>query len=108
MLSTRMNRWTFAAVTFATLAAPGAVLAQTPDHTADSAAQFPSKSDLKSLTTAGSYLAARHEFDGSRELDMTVAGIAREARHRQCQHRAQPFSARGDQMVGDLGNHARA
>ena len=60
MLSTRMNRWTFAAITLATLAVPGAVLAQTPDHPTDSAAQFPSKSDLKSLTTAGSYLAARH------------------------------------------------
>jgi tetratricopeptide (TPR) repeat protein len=60
MLSTRMNRWTIAAVTLAALAAPVSVLAQTPDHTADNAAQFPSKADLKSLTTSGSYLAARH------------------------------------------------
>lgn len=60
MLSTRMNRWTFAAITLAALAAPAAVLAQTPEHTGDNAAQFPSKADLKSLTTAGSYLAARH------------------------------------------------
>ncbi|MCK1515861.1 tetratricopeptide repeat protein [Bradyrhizobium sp. 190] len=60
MLSTRMNRWTFAAITLAALAAPAAVLAQTPEHTGDSAAQFPSKADLKSLTTSGSYLAARH------------------------------------------------
>ena len=60
MLSTRMNRWTIAAVTLAALAAPAAVLAQTPDHTGDNAAQFPSKADLKSLTTSGSYLAARH------------------------------------------------
>jgi tetratricopeptide (TPR) repeat protein len=60
MLSTRMNRWTIAAITFAALAAPAAVSAQTPDHPADSAAQFPTKADLKSLTTAGSYLAARH------------------------------------------------
>jgi len=60
MLSTRMNRWTFAAITLAALAAPGAVLAQTPEHTGDNAAQFPSKVDLKSLTTSGSYLAARH------------------------------------------------
>ena len=60
MLSTRMNRWTFAAITLAALAAPAAVLAQTPEHTGDNAAQFPSKADLKSLTTSGSYLAARH------------------------------------------------
>ena len=60
MLSTRMNRWTFAAITLAALAAPAAVLAQTPEHSGDNAAQFPSKVDLKSLTTSGSYLAARH------------------------------------------------
>jgi tetratricopeptide (TPR) repeat protein len=60
MLSTRMNRWTIAAVTLAALAAPAAVLAQTPEHPGDSAAQFPSKTDLKALTTSGSYLAARH------------------------------------------------
>ena len=60
MLSTRMNRWTFAAITLAALAAPVAVLAQTPEHTGDNGAQFPSKVDLKSLTTSGSYLAARH------------------------------------------------
>ncbi|XIA66967.1 tetratricopeptide repeat protein [Bradyrhizobium sp. TZ2] len=60
MLSTRINRWTIAAITLAALAAPGAVLAQTPEHTGDNAAQFPSKADLKSLTTSGSYLAARH------------------------------------------------
>src|SRR6187549_844113 len=60
MLSTRMNRWTFAAITLAALAAPAAVLAQTPEHTGDNGAQFPSKVDLKSLTTSGSYLAARH------------------------------------------------
>ena len=60
MLSTRMNRWTFAAITLAALAAPAAVLAQTPEHTGDNAAQFPSKADLKALTTSGSYLAARH------------------------------------------------
>jgi tetratricopeptide (TPR) repeat protein len=60
MLSIRMNRWTFAAVTLAALAAPAAVLAQTPEHTGDNGAQFPSKADLKALTTSGSYLAARH------------------------------------------------
>src|SRR3954463_3827392 len=60
MLSTRMNRLTIAAITLTVLAGPAAVLAQTPEHTGDNAAQFPSKVDLKSLTTSGSYLAARH------------------------------------------------
>jgi len=60
MLSTRFNRWTIAAITLAALAAPAAVSAQTPEHTGDNAAQFPTKADLKSLTTSGSYLAARH------------------------------------------------
>ena len=60
MLSTRFNRWTIAALTAAALAAPGAALAQTPEHTGDNSAQFPSKTDLKGLTTSGSYLAARH------------------------------------------------
>ena len=39
---------------------PGTVLAQTPDRPADTAASFPNNRDLKSLTTSGSYLAARH------------------------------------------------
>src|SRR5882757_8312935 len=60
MLSTRFNRLTIAVVAAAALAAPVQLSAQTPDHTADNAAQFPSRSDLKSLTTSGSYLAARH------------------------------------------------
>jgi tetratricopeptide (TPR) repeat protein len=60
MLSIRINRWTIAALSLAVLVAPGASLAQTPEHTGDNTAQFPSKSDLKSLTMSGSYLAARH------------------------------------------------
>src|SRR6195952_2798405 len=60
MLSTRFNRWTIAAVTVAALAMPGQLAAQTPEHTGDNSAQFPSKTDLKALTTSGSYLAARH------------------------------------------------
>src|ERR1700736_1567184 len=61
MLSIRFNRWTtIAAVAFAALALPGSLSAQTPDHPADNSAQFPSSRDLKSLTTSGSYLAARH------------------------------------------------
>ncbi|CAN5535810.1 tetratricopeptide repeat protein [soil metagenome] len=60
MLSNRFNRLTLAALAVATLAMPGALLAQTPDHAADSSVQFPTSHDLKFLTTAGSYLAARH------------------------------------------------
>jgi tetratricopeptide (TPR) repeat protein len=60
MFSTRCNRWTFAAVALAAVALPGAGFAQTPEHPADNAAQYPTRSDLRSLTTAGSYLAARH------------------------------------------------
>jgi len=60
MLSTRFNRWTLAAIAFALLALPGSVSAQTPEHPSDNSAQFPSNRDLKTLTTSGSYLAARH------------------------------------------------
>jgi tetratricopeptide (TPR) repeat protein len=60
MLSTRFNRWTIAAIAFAALALPGSVSAQTPGHPSDNSAQFPSNRDLKTLTTSGSYLAARH------------------------------------------------
>ncbi|WP_407160433.1 tetratricopeptide repeat protein [Bradyrhizobium sp. STM 3557] len=58
MFSIRCNRWT--AVAFAAMLLPGTVLAQTPDHPADTAVQFPTIHDLKALTTSGSYLAARH------------------------------------------------
>jgi tetratricopeptide (TPR) repeat protein len=60
MLSIRFNRWTIAAIAFAALALPGSVSAQTPEHPSDNSAQFPSGRDLKTLTTSGSYLAARH------------------------------------------------
>jgi tetratricopeptide (TPR) repeat protein len=60
MLSIRCNRWTFAVCAFAALMAPRSILAQTPDHPAESSAQFPTRNDLKALTMSGSYLAARH------------------------------------------------
>src|SRR3954465_14135218 len=60
MFSIRLARWVIAAAAAASLALPGQVLAQTPDHPADNSAQFPSSRDLKGLTTSGSYLAARH------------------------------------------------
>src|SRR5215212_6448277 len=60
MLSNRFTRLTIAALAAAALAGSDPVLAQTPEHTGDNSAQFPSKSDLKALTTSGSYLAARH------------------------------------------------
>lgn len=49
-----------AAVALAALPLSSPVLAQTPDHQNDSSVPFPTSRDLKSLTTAGSYLAARH------------------------------------------------
>jgi tetratricopeptide (TPR) repeat protein len=60
MLFIRSNRWTIAALAIAALALPGSVAAQTPDHPSDNSALFPTNHDLKSLTTSGSYLAARH------------------------------------------------
>lgn len=59
MFSIRLNRLTIAAAV-AVIALPAAVCAQTPDHPADNSAQFPNSRDLKAMTTAGSYLAARH------------------------------------------------
>jgi tetratricopeptide (TPR) repeat protein len=60
MISIRSNRWTLAVCAVAALLAPRSISAQTPDHPSDTTAQFPSRGDLKSLTTSGSYLAARH------------------------------------------------
>ncbi len=60
MFFIRFNRLAIAAVAAAVLISPGRLMAQTPDHPTDSSAQFPSGRDLKGLTTAGSYLAARH------------------------------------------------
>ncbi len=63
MFSIRCNRWTVAALALTAMAMPGSVLAQTPerpDATSMPTAQFPSRNDLKALTTSGSYLAARH------------------------------------------------
>src|SRR5258707_5393972 len=60
MFSIRFNRWTIAAFAVTALAVPGSLSAQTPDHPSDNSAQFPPSRDLKSLTTSGSYLAARH------------------------------------------------
>jgi tetratricopeptide (TPR) repeat protein len=60
MFSIRCNCWTVAAFALATVLVPGTISAQTPDRPNDTAAQFPSRNDLKSLTVSGSYLAARH------------------------------------------------
>ena len=48
------------ALTLVAMPIAGQALAQTPDHPADNSAQFPTTQDLRSMTTAGSYLAARH------------------------------------------------
>jgi tetratricopeptide (TPR) repeat protein len=60
MFSIHFNRSAIAAFAFAALAVPGSLWAQTPDHPGDNSAQFPTSSDLRSLTMTGSYLAARH------------------------------------------------
>jgi len=57
MFSIRCNRWTAAALVLAAMALPCATLAETAEHPD---ANIPSRLDLKSLTTSGSYLAARH------------------------------------------------
>jgi len=60
MLSNRFNRSTIAAIALAALVLPASVAAQTPERPTDNSPQFPSSHDLKTLTTSGSYLAARH------------------------------------------------
>jgi tetratricopeptide (TPR) repeat protein len=73
MLSTRFNRWTIAAVTVAAvtiagMAIPGQLAAQTPEHTGDSAAQFPSKTDLKAASAAAFYRSALRSDPKNNEL----------------------------------------
>src|SRR6185295_9966716 len=46
-----------------------------------------------------------HELHRGRELDVPVAAIAGELRHRDGEDRAQPLAAGGDQVVGHLRNH---
>ena len=65
----RLTSLKIAAVALTITAAPFAAVAQTPDHQADNSA-FPTQRDLKSLTTSGSYLAARH---ASVERDASAA-----------------------------------
>ena len=63
MFSIRCTRWTVASLALTAMAMPVSVSAQTPerpDATAMPSVQFPTRTDLKSLTTSGSYLAARH------------------------------------------------
>src|SRR6201747_403617 len=60
MFSIRFNRLAIAAATTPSLALPGQLVAQTPERPTDTTAPFPNSRDLKGLTTAGSYLAARH------------------------------------------------
>jgi tetratricopeptide (TPR) repeat protein len=57
MFSIRFNRSMVAAVAVASLVVPGQLLAA---ESSDNTAQFPTSHDLKGLTTAGSWLAARH------------------------------------------------
>jgi tetratricopeptide (TPR) repeat protein len=54
----RFNRIAIAAAGLLAMTAP--LSAQTPERPTDTSAPFPTSRDMKSLTTAGSYLAARH------------------------------------------------
>ncbi|HVV42034.1 MAG TPA: tetratricopeptide repeat protein [Nitrobacter sp.] len=61
MLSLRFNRLAIAVAAVTSFAlVPAQLSAQTPDHPTDSSALFPTTHDLKTMTTAGAYLAARH------------------------------------------------
>ncbi|HXO70301.1 MAG TPA: tetratricopeptide repeat protein [Bradyrhizobium sp.] len=60
MFSIRFNRLAIAAAAIGSLALPGQLKAQTPERPTETTAPFPNSRDLKGLTTAGSYLAARH------------------------------------------------
>src|SRR6202163_3902726 len=91
MFSIRFNRWTIAAFALTVLAVPGPVSAQTPDHPTDNSAQFPSKGDLKSLTTSGSYLAARHasvERDASSAATFYRSALRTEPKNNELMDRA--------------------
>jgi tetratricopeptide (TPR) repeat protein len=91
MFSTRFNRWTIAAFAAAALAVPGSLSAQTPDHPADNAAQFPTRGDLKSLTVSGSYLAARHasvERDAASAATFYRSALRTDARNNELLDRA--------------------
>ena len=59
MLSIRFNRLAIAIAAATSFVLSGPLAAQTPDHPTETA-QFPSAHDLRTMTTAGSYLAARH------------------------------------------------
>src|SRR6476646_9274036 len=91
MFPTRFNRWTIAAFAFTALAVPGSLSAQTPDHPADNSAQFPSSRDLKSLTTSGSYLAARHasvERDASAAAQFYLSALRTDPKNNELLDRA--------------------
>jgi tetratricopeptide (TPR) repeat protein len=70
MFSIRFNRLAIAAAAIASLALPGQLLAQTPERPTETTAPFPNSRDMRGLTTAGSYLAARH---ASVERDASAA-----------------------------------
>jgi tetratricopeptide (TPR) repeat protein len=96
MFPIRFNRSMTAAVAVASLAVtllglPGRVLAETADSQADSSAPFPTSRDLKGLTTAGSWLAARH------------ANVERDASSAAAFYRA---ALRNDQKNSDLLDRA--
>ena len=46
-----------------------------------------------------------HELDGRRELHVPIPVVTCEPRHRQREHRPQPFAPRCDQVIRDLRDH---
>lgn len=70
MMFSRFKSLTVIALAASALVLPGPLAAQTPDHPTDSSATFPTREDLRDMTVAGSYLAARH---ASIERDATAA-----------------------------------
>jgi tetratricopeptide (TPR) repeat protein len=91
MFPTRFNRWTIAALSFAMLALPGLVLAETVDHPADASSQFPNSHDLKALTMSGSYLAARHasvERDASSAAEFYLSALRTDPKNSELLDRA--------------------
>ena len=78
MFSNRFNRWTVAAIALvgtAIATVPGAVLAQTPDHPSDTAAQFPSLL-LGAADILSTYAGVRPVVDGGKDYQYRVVGDA--------------------------------
>jgi len=91
MFPIRFRRSMIAAAALMALPLCGPGQAQTPDHPTDSSAQFPTSQDLRALTTAGSYLAARHasvERDASSAATFYRSALRRDPNNNELLDRA--------------------